>query len=600
MSETDKHRHLAAPYCEGNGIDIGSSGYPIVPWAIQLDLPYGDYLTYNPNRPDVAIHWRGDCRNLPFKDGVADWLHCLPTGTPVLTSGGVKEIEQVTEGDAVYGSDGGWHKVTTVYQKRHIGVLSRCRLPGNAFDLLATDNHRVPIIREGVRQLVSTGEVVAGDYLVVPYSTAVRETPWFETKNCLPGNASYEKVFELRSQGCTIDEIALATGLPRSTVWQWYTKRKTPWDAYRIEDGEVVSGANTKRMPERIAIDDEFLRLIGYYVSDGCASNSEPFSVAFYFGKEETRFRDDVVSIMQRRFGIIPVEDDAEVKPNMAYARFCSKILWHIFRYFGGEPRDKHLAGVLMSLDPNLQKSLLSGLWRGDGSVSKSGHGAYYASSSLQLAFQVRELLLRQGWTAGMSKRRNVDPRGNGDHTLYCVRVGGRTVDEISALADKLTDPMKGCRHVKKKNAKYLLGEGFCGLLVTEVSKETYDGMVYDLTIDGETTPDHLFMASGVLVHNSSHVLEDFADWHPVLAEWSRVVRPGGFILISIPDHHRFREAVANGQGDNLGHKHEGFVGEISSYLEPHYHVIRDDFVTADPHEYSILFIGRKKMLGGG
>lgn len=596
MSETAKHRDIARPYCEGNGCDIGSSGNPVVPWAIQLDLPHADYLHYNPVRPEAAIHWRGDCRSLPFLDGMLDWVHCLPTGTQVLTSGGTKEIQQITEGDGVYGSDGEWHRVMAVYQKRHIGSLVRCRLPGNAFDLLATENHRVPVIRDGARHLVCAGDVVAGDYLIVPYSNAVQETPWFDLKNCLPGNASYEKVFELRSQGFTIDEIAAATGLPRSTVWQWYTKRKTPWDAYRIEDGEIVSGANTKAMPERVALDDELLRLIGYYVSDGCAVNGSGFTVSFYFGKEETRFRDDVVSIMLRRFGVSPVEDSEDVKPNLCYARFCSKILWHVFRYFGGEPRDKHLAGVLMRLPPLLQKSLLSGLWRGDGSVSKSGDSAYYATSSLRLAFQVRELLFRQGWTAGMDRHKNVDPRGEGDHVLHRVRICGREVDEMAILADKVFEPITGYRHNKRKN-KHLLQEGCCGLLVTEVSREPYDGFVYDLTIDGETAPDHLFMAGGVLTHNSSHVLEDFLDWCPVLKEWDRVLKVGGFLLVAVPDHERFRKAVLRGQGDNLGHRHESHVGELSAHLGATYHIFMDDFVSDSPDEYSILFIGRKKAL---
>ncbi len=43
-SETAKYRHLTAEYCFQNdmpavGVDIASQGDPVVPWAIQLDLP---------------------------------------------------------------------------------------------------------------------------------------------------------------------------------------------------------------------------------------------------------------------------------------------------------------------------------------------------------------------------------------------------------------------------------------------------------------------------------------------------------------------------------------------------------------------------------
>lgn len=89
---------------------------------------------------------------------------------------------------------------------------------------------------------------------------------------------------------------------------------------------------------------------------------------------------------------------------------------------------------------------------------------------------------------------------------------------------------------------------------------------------------------------HSSHLLEDFKDWAPVLAEWDRVLRPGGYLIIAVPDHARFRAAVAGGQGDNLNHQHESYVGELTEHL-PGYETLRDDFVNSS---YSILYVGRK------
>lgn len=75
MSESDKHRHLVQEYCLGNGCDLGSSGEPIVPHAIQVDLEQSAYRTYNSTRPEAPIHWRGTALDLPFKDGVMDFCH---------------------------------------------------------------------------------------------------------------------------------------------------------------------------------------------------------------------------------------------------------------------------------------------------------------------------------------------------------------------------------------------------------------------------------------------------------------------------------------------------------------------------------------------
>jgi SAM-dependent methyltransferase len=55
-SETSKYRHITEPYCTGVGVDIGSSGDPVVPHAIQIDLdtPYCPLIGPGP------IHIWGD------------------------------------------------------------------------------------------------------------------------------------------------------------------------------------------------------------------------------------------------------------------------------------------------------------------------------------------------------------------------------------------------------------------------------------------------------------------------------------------------------------------------------------------------------------
>jgi SAM-dependent methyltransferase len=75
MSETDKYKHLTQKYCRGNGLDIGSGGWPVVPWAIQADLPQDEFAVYNQrDRPD-SIHLAIDFKYLPFKDNTLDFVY---------------------------------------------------------------------------------------------------------------------------------------------------------------------------------------------------------------------------------------------------------------------------------------------------------------------------------------------------------------------------------------------------------------------------------------------------------------------------------------------------------------------------------------------
>lgn len=74
MSETNKYRHLVHQYCIGNGADIASGGDPVVPHAIQFELPEEEYAKYG-GRPSKLIQWRGaPLDDLPFKDNVLDFL----------------------------------------------------------------------------------------------------------------------------------------------------------------------------------------------------------------------------------------------------------------------------------------------------------------------------------------------------------------------------------------------------------------------------------------------------------------------------------------------------------------------------------------------
>lgn len=91
----------------------------------------------------------------------------------------------------------------------------------------------------------------------------------------------------------------------------------------------------------------------------------------------------------------------------------------------------------------------------------------------------------------------------------------------------------------------------------------------------------------------SSHLIEDYEDWTPILNEWNRVIKIGGYIVIMVPDKEIFRDRVKNGQPDNLNHKHESYVGELTSYYEKYFSnfEIKCDYITDN---YNILFAAKK------
>lgn len=95
----------------------------------------------------------------------------------------------------------------------------------------------------------------------------------------------------------------------------------------------------------------------------------------------------------------------------------------------------------------------------------------------------------------------------------------------------------------------------------------------------------------------SSHLIEDFEDWEPILMEWVRVIKPGGHLIVAVPDKVRFAEAIAKGQPPNCAHKHESHVGELTEHATRigGLKVVTDGFTNCrGPDDYNILFVGRK------
>jgi SAM-dependent methyltransferase len=93
----------------------------------------------------------------------------------------------------------------------------------------------------------------------------------------------------------------------------------------------------------------------------------------------------------------------------------------------------------------------------------------------------------------------------------------------------------------------------------------------------------------------SSHLLEDYADWDPVLSEWVRVLKVGGSLIVLVPDKELWAEAMKNGQSPNLAHKHESHPGELSTYAERFGLLTVQDRLTKQfVGDYSVLFVAKK------
>lgn len=555
MSETSVARASLSKYCMGNGIDIGYGGDPIIPSAITLDQlkPYN----WVGKAPQNLV---GDCKDLYwFKDGVMDFCYCLPADSPILTREGVKNISSLTEFDEIYSHGGEWRKIKKVHKKQYDEKLIEIQIFGNGLPFRGTPEHKILINREGKDIFLPLSDIKKGDYAVVPFSSVTEDIDTLDLLSFLPSNPLYDEVMSLyKKRIFTIDHLAKKLNISRTTIHQWVTKSRTPYNVFRTENNFIISDGNTKPIPRYIKLDSDFLRLIGYYISDGCSSGN---SISFYFSKHENKYYNDVIELMNKFFNSSPIKD--KEKKNMSFIRYVSKPTAQIFRVLGGNPKQKHILSLLMTLPIEKQLGLLTGLISGDGTVSKKSKSASYSTASLYLAWQVRELFLRQGWLVGISKVKQevVFDNRKVSSEIYNVYINGKEVEIVSDLTGKGTKSI-GKKHNVRKIKFRFIKENKLYLKIKNKNYVTYNGNVHDITIDGNTDNEHTYTAYGILSHNSSHLLEDFYEDEikQILKEWWRVLKIGGYLILYCPVERVFREHCRKtGQEYNLAHKLEQF-----------------------------------------
>lgn len=78
--------------------------------------------------------------------------------------------------------------------------------------------------------------------------------------------------------------------------------------------------------------------------------------------------------------------------------------------------------------------------------------------------------------------------------------------------------------------------------------------------LHGDARDLHWFSDNALDYIYSSHVLEDFVDTTDVLKEWLRVLRPGGLLVLFLPDEQLYRaDCVKGGRPPNPHHHHASF-----------------------------------------
>jgi len=257
----------------------------------------------------------------------------------------------------------------------------------------------------------------------------------------------------------------------------------------------------SKELPSRIPLSAGLLRLFGYFLSEGNIQDKPCRTfIVFTLNIRENKIVQDIRQISQNLFGLsITVRRLPKRKAIVVYiysarlARFFKKI-------FGNGAAKKKIPDFIMTLPAEKQRSLIFGLWKGDGYVNlnRNGPRAGYATISYQLVQQIKTLLLRQKIIPSIYIDRAKRIKGVNHKRAYRVHVGQR--DSLARLCSILDIKYHPSSHARK-NGWY--DNNFLYTPITGIKRQEYKGKVCNLEVQNA----HSFTSEAFCLHNCGDVM---------------------------------------------------------------------------------------------
>lgn len=258
----------------------------------------------------------------------------------------------------------------------------------------------------------------------------------------------------------------------------------------------------SKDIPSKIPLNYEILRLFGYFISEGNIQDkpSKTF-ISFSLNINEKNIANDIHKIVKKLFDIDVKIKELPKRKTLIVFLYSAKLARFFKKIFGNGAQHKKLPEFIMKLPIEKQKSLIEGLWKGDGYVNlkRKGPRAGYATISYQLAQQIKLLLIRQGIVSSIYKEKEKTVKGVNHKTSYRIHVGQR--DSIIRLCDILS-----IKYSPKSfgSVDSWFDKNFLFTPITKIEKTNYKGKVYNIEVENT----HSFISEAFTLHNCGDIMK--------------------------------------------------------------------------------------------
>lgn len=265
---------------------------------------------------------------------------------------------------------------------------------------------------------------------------------------------------------------------------------KSRWDFKSIE------------IPNKTPINPGFLRLVGYFLSEGNIRD-KPCStfITFTLNIKEKDIVEDIKKISKDLFGLdIIARERKNVKTVVVYL-YSAKLARFFKKLFGNGAGHKKFPDFIMNLPAEKQKSLIYGLWKGDGYVNlnRDGARAGYSTISYNLAQQIKMLLLQQKIVPSIYVEKERTVKGIKHKKAYRIHVGQR--ESLVKICSILSIEYNPKSYASEKS---WVDNNYAYIPITEIKKKKYKGKVYNL----EVKNSHSFVSEAFCLHNCGDVMQ--------------------------------------------------------------------------------------------
>ena len=246
---------------------------------------------------------------------------------------------------------------------------------------------------------------------------------------------------------------------------------------------------------------DSFLRLLGYYVAEGCVTqfNGHP-AVEWAFGSHEPHLVEDVCRLVEELTGRRPSVTHDRRQHGCHIVTYSKELCLLLDLHGGRYAHGKRFSKAVMDLPAARQKLALDAYYLGDGSVDKKrrARSIRAVTVSRRLAFQLQEIWSRSGVFAFIHERKAF---------AETVR-DGSTIQHRDAWVIYHSEGARSRRAIR-------YGDVFL-VPVLKIDRSRHDGYVYNFETLAEP---HSYLVKGFAVHNCTAPQRDENQLHAAVVE---------------------------------------------------------------------------------